>query len=276
MKTYLNSVFDPAEMIHVFDELPLWSAPFGLKLLDNINYRKGITALDIGFGTGFPLTELAMRLGASSVVYGIDPWKEASERARQKIRLYGIQNARIIEGVAESVPLPDDSLDLIVSNNGLNNVGNLDKALSECSRVLKSGGQFVQTMNLDGSMIEFYSELETVLLELKLAAEIKAMKQHIYCKRRPLAEISELMQKHGFLLNEVQQDQFDYRFSDATAMFNHYFIRLAFLDSWVKLLPVDRVEEIFGIIEERMNDKALLDGGMKLSIPFAILNAVKL
>jgi arsenite methyltransferase len=67
------------ELTGFYDELPLWSAPFGIKLLEEVPLRKNIRALDIGFGTGFPLLELAQQLGASSVVYGIDPWEEAVE-----------------------------------------------------------------------------------------------------------------------------------------------------------------------------------------------------
>jgi len=248
MKRYLNNSFDFTELANVYDEMPLWSAPFGLKLLANIKYKKGITALDIGFGAGFPLTELAMRLGESSVVYGIDPWKEATVRAQKKIDFYGIPNIRIMEGIAESILLPDHSIDLIVSNNGLNNVSDLGKALSECSRLMKKGGQFVQTMNLEGTMIEFYGELDKVLSELDMQDEIEAMHRHIYEKRRPLDELIQMIQQRGFIINEVKHDQFDYRFTDATAMFNHYFIRMAFMDSWIKLLPVDRVEEVFDLV----------------------------
>jgi len=153
LKSYLSDNFELNELINVFDELPLWSAPFGLKLLENINYKQNITALDIGFGAGFPLTEIAMRLGNSSTVYGIDPWKETFQRVNQKIYYYGISNIKLIEGEAESIPLEDNSIDLITSNNGINNVSDIDTVLSECSRILKIGGQFVQTMNLDKTMI---------------------------------------------------------------------------------------------------------------------------
>ena len=71
MKKYLNNQLDFSNLVEVFDEIPIWAAPFGLKLLEFINYKLNISALDIGFGTGFPLTELAMRLGESSIVYGI-------------------------------------------------------------------------------------------------------------------------------------------------------------------------------------------------------------
>jgi len=59
-------------------------------------------------------------------------------------------------------------------------------------------------------------------------------------------------------------------------MLNHYFIRLAFMDSWVKILPPDKVERIFDSIEMRLNEQSRILGGMKLSIPFVMINAVKL
>jgi hypothetical protein len=68
MKNYLSHFPDLDEHVRVADELPFWSAPFGLKLLDLIDYKPAISAIDIGFGTGFPLIELAMRLGDSSAV----------------------------------------------------------------------------------------------------------------------------------------------------------------------------------------------------------------
>ncbi len=275
MKKYLNSSFDFAELINVFDELPLWSAPFGIKLLDYIDYKPNITAIDIGFGTGFPLTELAMRLGNSSTVYGIDPWKEAIVRAKTKIGYYGITNIKIIEGAAESVPLDSNSVDLIVSNNGINNVSDIDKVLSECSRIIRTGRQFVQTMNLDKTMFEFYEQMERVLSEMQMNMEIDLMHQHIYQKRRPLDEIVSMIEKHGFIIKDLVQDEFCYKFANATAMLNHYFIRLAFMDSWIKILPKEKAEQIFNIIESRINEQASKTGGFKLSIPFVLINAIK-
>lgn len=257
------------------DELCVWSAPFGLKLLEFVAYKKNITALDIGFGTGFPLTELAMRLGNSTTVYGIDPWKEAIERAKTKINCYGITNVKIMEGVAESIPLADHSVDLITSNNGINNVNDMDKALSECARILKPGGQFVQTMNLDQSMFEFYSQMESVFKEMGFKQQISHIHEHIAHKRPSIDRMKALLQKQGFIIKDLEYDQFNYRFADGTAMLNHYFIRLAFMDSWVALLPADNADEIFERIEVRLNEYAQRYGGLKLSIPFALINVTK-
>lgn len=275
MKKYLSNDFDLSEYANVSDECSIWSAPFGLKLLDYIDYKQNISALDIGFGTGFPLTEIALRLGESSTVFGIDPWSDAIARARKKIEYYRISNIKIFEGVAESIPLKDNSVDLIVSNNGINNVSDINQVISECSRIIKSSGQFVQTMNLDKSMFEFYGQLEKVLSDLGMNAEIELMKQHIYQKRRPINEIISIIQSHGFIIKDLEHDQFNYKFSNGSAMLNHYFIRLAFMDSWIKILPEKKLEQIFDTIEMQLNDQAKTLGGIKLTIPFVIINAIK-
>ncbi|MEJ2614613.1 MAG: class I SAM-dependent methyltransferase [Ignavibacteriaceae bacterium] len=277
MTEYLSSYFNlnSDKSVDLLDELPLWSAPFGLKLLDKIKFMKGLTALDIGFGTGFPLTELAMRLGSTCKVIGIDPWNTAIQRTNKKIQFYGIKNIEIIKGNAENIPLNNNYADLIVSNNGLNNVYDLNKALAECSRIIKSKGQFIQTINLDSTMIEFYEIFGTLLSELNMKSELEEMKSHIYKKRKPLDEYLDRIEKRGFSVKEVEKDKFEYKFTDGTAMLNHYFIRLAFMDEWKKIIPVEKQSQIFQEIELRMNSKAETDGLFKLSVPFVVIDAEK-
>ena len=274
MGNYPNKKYDLKKWPQFIDELPIWSAPFGLKLLNYLDYKSNITALDIGFGTGFPLIEIAMRLGKSSIVYGIDPWKESVERAKEKINFYGISNIKIIEGTAESIPLENNSVNLITSNNCINNVANIEKALSECSRILKPNGQFIQTMNLEKSMFEFYGVMEEVLLQLNLKTEITLMQEHIEHKRPSIDAILKIM-KRNFRIKDIEYDQFEYKFVDVTAMLNHYFIQLGFMNSWIDILPKDKVEEIFKKIEIKLNERAKTFGALKLSIPFVLINGIK-
>jgi hypothetical protein len=84
-----------------------------------------------------------------------------------------------------------------------------------------------------------------------------------------------MIQKHGFIIKDLEHDQFNYKFSNGTAMLNHYFIRLAFMDSWLKFLPKNKLEQIFDTIEMRLNEQAKMLGGIKLSIPFVLINAIK-
>jgi arsenite methyltransferase len=275
MKEYLHESIDFRKIADYLDELPLWSAPFGLKLLEKIWYRKGITALDIGFGNGFPLLEIALRLGESSRVYGIDPWKEAIIRVKKKADVYGLHHISLIEGEAESIPLERGSIDLITSNNGINNVADISMVFAECSRVIKPGGQFVQSMNLDMSMFEFYNQLEQALAERNLFDEIETMHRHIYEKRKPLDEIITLLEKNGFAICDLQHDQFNYYFADASALFRHYFIRLAFIDAWKIIVPDKLRDSIFNQIETNLNRLQQVTHKLSLSIPFVVINAIK-
>lgn len=278
MTQYLNTNWNlnSPQLVEVYDELSLWAAPFGLKLLDGIRYKKGICAVDIGFGPGFPLTELAMRLGSSSVVYGIDPWNAAVDRAEKKIAFYGIKNVEIIRGGVEDIPLADGKVDLIVSNNGLNNVSDIDRALVECSRIMKSGGQFIQTMNLKDTMMDFYSVMEKVLMAEKLDDCLLLMREQINKKRKPLDVVLDKIRAYGFHVESVVQDKFEYKFVDGTTMFHHHFIRLAFLDGWKGIVPPDRQVEIFGKIEAELNERAHASGILKLQVPFAVIDCIKL
>ncbi len=264
------------EVVSAIDELSLWAAPFGLKLLDSIKLKKNISAIDIGFGLGFPLLEVAMRLGESCKVYGIDPWEAAIERAKFKAKIYELKNVEFIIGLAENIPLPDKSIDLIFSNNGINNVEDLKKTFLECSRISKPKAQFVFSFNLGGTMIEFYDSLKEVLSDRGMLAEIESIKEHIYAKRKPIVEVKKLVKGNGFNVNKIVEDEFCYRFTDGTAMMNHFLIRLAFLESWRDLIPEIRRAEIFDKVENKLNKISENKGELKLTIPFAVFDCEKL
>jgi hypothetical protein len=83
-----------------------------------------------------------------------------------------------------------------------------------------------------------------------------------------------LLQKQGFIIKNLEYDQFNYKFADGTAMLNHYFIGF-FMGSWKALLPSDKMDEIFDRIETRLNEYAQHYGSLKLSIPFALIDVTK-
>ncbi len=112
-----------------YDELPLWSAPFGLRLLDRVPMRPHLTILDVGAGTGFLTVELAQRCGAESRVIAVDPWTAGTNRLRKKLERLELSNVVLLEQAAENLALPDASVDLIVSNLGINNFQNVDSVL---------------------------------------------------------------------------------------------------------------------------------------------------
>ncbi|MBX7243779.1 MAG: class I SAM-dependent methyltransferase [Bacteroidia bacterium] len=132
MTEYLSYQFQDTESFaNAFDELPLWSASFGLLLLKHLDLKPSQTVVDVGSGTGFPLLELAGRLGKSCKLYGVDPWSNANKRARQKIQQYGLTNVEILECSAAAIPLESQSVDLITSNLGINNFDEPEKVFQE-------------------------------------------------------------------------------------------------------------------------------------------------
>lgn len=274
MPSYLHNTYDlddPA-IVSVLDETPLWSAPFGLRLLDTVRLASGITALDVGCGLGFPLFELAARLGPRSAVHGLDPWPGGLERARRKCEVYGVRNVSIVEGVAEKMPFEDATFDLIVSNNGLNNVSDIRQSLRECRRVAKPGAQLVFTMNLDTTMHEFYSIFAEVLQNNALPDALDALRAHIYTKRKPLEEIQTFVQEAGFTITRVQRDEFSLRYLDGTTMLNHFWIQLAFLDGWRSAVPAEHEQDIFEQVEAELNRVAATQGEVRLSVPFVTVD----
>jgi ubiquinone/menaquinone biosynthesis C-methylase UbiE len=277
MTEYLQAKYnleDPT-LVSIIDDLQFWSAPFGLKLLETVHYRKNMCALDIACGLGFPLVELAMRLGSSSKVFGIDPWKAGIERALLKLKLTGIDNVELVEGVAEKMPFDDHTFDLIISNNGINNVQDLSKTLMECNRVSKIGSQFVFTFNTEKTFNEFYSVYREVLRENDLQAYEKKIDDHIYSKRKPLSEFKEVLKVSGFRVNAVYEDEFSYHFSDGSAMLNHFFIKLAFMGPWKEILPENLQSRIFKSIEEKINRVAEKKNGFSMRVPFVTMDCEK-
>jgi ubiquinone/menaquinone biosynthesis C-methylase UbiE len=247
MKEYLSHSFstDDFDLVSIIDELPQWSAPFGMDLLDTIKLKPNSFAVDVGCGLGFPMIELALRLGPTGKVFGIDPWKRTIERINLKVKILNIKNAKVVEGVAEKLPFEDKYFDLIVSNNGLNNVEDLKVSLSECSRVSKPGAQLVITFNLENTMMEFYNVFEEVMRENNLKEEIQKMKAQIYAKRKPIGEFETLLKETGFGIKNIKHNSFKMDFLDGTTMLNHYLIKYWFLPGWGEILKSEDQERIF-------------------------------
>jgi arsenite methyltransferase len=259
---------DP-DLVAVLDELPLWSAPFGLALLEAVQLHARTVALDVGCGTGFPLLELAERLGPKARVHGIDPWREAIDRIHQKVRQYGILNVEVVEGVAEALPFADATFDLIVSNNGLNNVQDQPRALAECYRVGRPGAQFVLTMNLPDSMHELYAALRTWLEETGRAALFPAVAAQIASKRQPRAMTEAGLVAAGFRIANVIERTFTMRFASGAALLRHHLIRLAFLPGWTSIVPEADAASLVAGLETQLDAIAAQRGEVILTIPFA-------
>lgn len=254
------------EFCQFYDELPLWSAPFGLLLLEHVPMRAGSRILDVGAGTGFLSVELAQRCGASSQVVAVDPWGAALRRLQAKVASLGLKNVSVIESAIETAPLAAESFDVAVSNLGVNNFSDPAAAMAACYRALKPGGKLLITTNTRGHMAELYEVYRSVLVEADLQEALPALEAHI--DHRPTAEsLSRSLEAAGFKVGERFHGSFVMRFADGSALLRHYFIRLGFLPDWVALCPPDRVEGVFQLLERRLNELAARTGALSLAVP---------
>jgi len=102
----------------------------------------GETVLDLGSGGGIDVLLSAKRVGPTGKAYGLDMTDEMLALANENKRKAGVDNVEFLKGEIEHIPLPDNSVDVIISNCVINLSGDKDAVLREAFRVLKPGGRF--------------------------------------------------------------------------------------------------------------------------------------
>jgi len=177
--------------------------------------REGETVLDLGSGGGIDVLLSARRVGPTGKAYGLDMTDEMLALARENQRKAGVDNVEFLKGEIERIPLPDASVDVIISNCVINLSADKRRVLAEAFRVLKPGGRFaVSDVVLRGSMPAAVQRS----MELWVGCVAGALKEEEY--RRLLAEA-------GFEGVGVEPTRI-YQFEDASA-----FLAVAGLDSEV-------------------------------------------
>lgn len=265
--------YQTSEFVEFYEELPLWSARFAFSLLDRAPLRPNQTILDVGAGTGFLSIELAQRCRNATVV-AVDPWKAAIDRLNGRISYLGLTNVRTIVNDASNVDLLDASVDLIVSNLGINNFADPTAVLRTLSRVARPGATLLMTTNLIGHMAEFYEVFRQVLIECSLQSRLAALDEHV-AHRATLSSIKDLFATTGFEFVTAETSTFQDRYSDGSAFLHHFFTRLAFIQSWKAIVPPGRAEFVFTLLEQRLNECGATHGGLTLTIPAACVEARK-
>jgi SAM-dependent methyltransferase len=104
--------------------------------------EEGQTVLDLGSGGGIDVLLSAKRVGPAGKVYGLDMTDDMLALARENQRKAGVTNVEFLKGTIEDIPLPDNSVDVIISNCVINLSTDKDAVLREAFRVLKPGGRF--------------------------------------------------------------------------------------------------------------------------------------
>ena len=146
----------------------------------------GETVLDLGSGGGIDVLLSAKRVGPAGKAYGLDMTDEMLALARENQRKAGVENVEFLKGEIESIPLPDNTVDVVISNCVINLSGDKDSVLREAFRVLKPGGRFA---------------VSDVVVRGEVPAEIKrSMEMWVGCVAGALTEVEYIKKliKAGF------------------------------------------------------------------------------
>src|SRR6201982_1869212 len=136
-----SNLYDNAQTEQVPEEALLASLGCGNPTaLANLN--AGEIVLDLGSGGGIDVLLSAKRVGPTGKAYGLDMTDEMLALANENKRKSGLENVEFLKGEIENIPLPDSSVDVIISNCVINLSGDKDRVIREAFRVLKPGGRF--------------------------------------------------------------------------------------------------------------------------------------
>jgi len=136
-----SNLYDPTQATQIPEEALLASLGCGNPTaLAQLN--PGETVLDLGSGGGIDVLLSAKRVGPTGKAYGLDMTDEMLALANQNKRNAGAENVEFLKGEIEHIPLPDNSVDVIISNCVINLSADKDQVLREALRVLKPGGRF--------------------------------------------------------------------------------------------------------------------------------------
>jgi SAM-dependent methyltransferase len=136
-----SQLYDPSQITQIPEEALKASLGCGNPTaLTTLNL--GEVVLDLGSGGGIDVLLSARRVGPTGKAYGLDMTDEMLALARENQKKAGIENVEFLKGEIEHIPLPDNSVDVIISNCVINLSADKERVLKEAFRVLKPGGRF--------------------------------------------------------------------------------------------------------------------------------------
>ena len=259
--------------IEYSDDLSVWSAYFGIPLLERFNLDSGRKILDIGCGTGFPSLEIAARIKGAGVIYALDPWEKGLERLIKIAEIRKLDNIIPLKNSVECIPLRENTIDFIISNNGMNACKEKEKGFKECFRVLKKGGRMTFTILLPDSMAEINSIFYQTLCDMKY--DIYKIKNNLFRNRIDINDYRKIFERVGFNEKNIENRKFQIKFINGEAFINYFMFRILFYYQWSICIKTKDREEVFKQYVENLNRYAKKNNGIEMKIEFAVIEIEK-
>lgn len=145
------SFYDSSQLVGLPEPVQSWALGVG-NPLPHAALQQGETVLDLGSGSGIDVLIAARQVGDRGKAIGIDMLPEMIERSQRYAEEGGIPNAEFITGKMDDIPLPDDSVDVVISNGSINLAARKSRVFAEARRVLRPGGRLcVSDLTIDES-----------------------------------------------------------------------------------------------------------------------------
>lgn len=210
-KKYISQTFNRAAPS--YDHIgPRFFSHFGKRLVEVAGIGNGASALDIGCGRGAILFPAIECVGPSGMVIGIDIAETMLHYTANEIENLDCLNAGVYNMDAEVLGFPDDSFGFVICGLGLYELYDLDPALSEAFRVLKTGGVFAASVwgkNIDTRWDGLRSIVKSYRKQLKPAPEARNVP-----RLREPAEIEAVLKNAGFINIQTMVDEKEFYFKD--------------------------------------------------------------
>ncbi len=262
--------YDRPDLVSAFDEVSLWAASFGALLLEYLPLDRARRVLDLACGAGFPLIELAGRLGPASQCVGLDVRFAALQRAALKRRVFDRDDVDLVLGNGGRMPFRDGSFDLITCNLGINNIPEPARCMKECARVLATGGRLLLTSNVQGHFARFYDVFREVVRSRGRPAALQRLHDN-EAHRGTIESLTGLVEAAGLTVTRCVERPLEYRFANGSALLRHPLVRLGFLPGWRSVIEPAEEVGVFAEIEERLNTHATGTGELLMTVPMLLL-----
>ncbi len=246
---------DKLARIYDAEVLPIWSQRFGKMLMRGVALPERGQLLDASCGTGYPATELIRKMKPETRLIAIDAASSLLDVARRKVEEMGAKGVFFrTESIEPKLSFTDEVYDLVISNLGLSEVEDRQRAINEFARVTKPGGQVRCTLPVEGTFQEFHDIYREVLTKHDKHDTLARLGDHIAAAYPPVAACESWLRVAGLVDVNVEVEEFSMLFRSSREFFFAPVIEYGPLAAWKNVAGKGQeMQDVFWYIKEAID-----------------------